>query len=188
MGGRGARPDEASQQEAWLDGDAESDNAQVRAGAGGRWRTIGEVVDPSVVQQYNPVACGAACGEMVLQDRGVSVDQTVVSSEAGGVPMDAAALAGALNTLDTSGGGTWQGGMIDISGAPRAGLVGALNQTGSWVAVMWETGASIGHTVIVDGLDEAGYVRVRDPWDSTRYTMTIRSFLAYWTGVAVTRR
>jgi Papain-like cysteine protease AvrRpt2 len=56
-----------------------------------------------------------------------------------------------------------------------------LNTTGSWAAVLWEVGAGIGHMVLVDGLDEAGYVLIRDPWDSTKYKMTIDDFLNYWT-------
>ena len=36
---------------------------------------------------------------------------------------------------------------------------------------MWERGARYGHWVLVDGVDDAGMVRVRDPYHATRYTM-----------------
>lgn len=44
-----------------------------KAGAGGNWNVLDEVVDPNVVKQATPTACGAACGEMLLKDRGVFV-------------------------------------------------------------------------------------------------------------------
>jgi hypothetical protein len=44
------------------------------AGAGGNWRVIEEVFDPTVVQQQDNLSCGAACGEMLLKDRGVDDD------------------------------------------------------------------------------------------------------------------
>lgn len=158
------------------------------AGAGGSWRTIGETPDPDVVRQQDSLSCGAACGEMVLRDRGIRVDQSIVAAEAGGVPMFDKALARALQALDTSGAWVWQGGRIDIPGASRQELVGALNQTGSWIAFMKELRNRIGHTVVVDGLDAMERIRIRDPWDGTRYTMTMREFLRYWTDVAVLRR
>lgn len=158
------------------------------AGAGGSWRTIGETPDPDVVRQQDNLSCGAACGEMVLRDRGVRGDQSAVAVEAGGVPVFDKALARALQTLDPNPARLWQGGPIAILGASRQAVVVALNQTGSWIAFMKELANPIGHTVVVDGLDAAGRVRVRDPWDGTRYTMTMSEFLRYWTDVAVLGR
>lgn len=39
--------------------------------------------------------------------------------------------------------------------------------------------------VLVDGLDETGYVLIRDPWDGTKYKMTREDFLKYWNTQAV---
>lgn len=54
--------------------------------------------------------------------------------------------------------------------------------------MLWETGAGIGHLVVVDGIDEAGAIVIRDPWDSTRYKMTQNNFLRYWTTEAIFAR
>lgn len=164
------------------------DTEELWAGAGGSWRTIGETLDPSVVRQQDSLSCGAACGVMALRDRGVTADQGAVAAAAGGVPVFVWGLAHALKTLDITGTGVWHGGTMQIAGASRQAIVTTLNRTGSWIAFMQERRQPIGHTVMVDGLDAAGHVRIRDPWDGTRYTMTMRSFLYYWTGQAVMRR
>jgi ABC-type bacteriocin/lantibiotic exporter with double-glycine peptidase domain len=39
--------------------------------------------------------------------------------------------------------------------------------------------------VVVDGLDGAGNVTIRDPQDGTRYEMTRDDFLQHWTGRVV---
>jgi filamentous hemagglutinin len=49
-------------------------------------------------------------------------------------------------------------------------------------------GAGIGHLVVVDGIDAAGYALIRDPWQGSRYRMTIDNFLKYWTTEAVFSR
>jgi filamentous hemagglutinin len=161
------------------------DTEHLLAGAGGSWPVIGETPDPDVVRQQDSLSCGVACGEMVLRDRGVRVDQSTVAVEAGGVPVFDKALARALQNLDTTGVRVWQGGPLAIPGASRQALISALNQTGTWIAFMKERTNRIGHTVVVDGLDAVGHIRIRDPWEGTRYTMTIRDFLHYWTDVAV---
>lgn len=52
---------------------------------------------------------------------------------------------------------------------------------------MWERGASMGHLVIIDGFNNIGRLKVRDPWEGTSYTMEIKDFLEVWSGVAVGR-
>jgi len=97
-------------------------------------------------------------------------------------------LANVLNTIDLPEGiKQWVGGPLGIPGATDSELFETLNNTGSWAAVLWEVGAGIGQMVLVDGLDEAGYVLIRDPWDGTRYRMTREDFLKYWTTQAVFR-
>lgn len=159
-----------------------------KAGAGGRWPVIGETPDPNVVRQQDTLSCGPACGEMVLRDRSVNIAQSAIAVAAGGVPVTPDSLADALDTLDTNTTRLWQGGAIQIPGAPGNALVRALNQTGSWIAFMKELANPISHTVVVDGLDAAGQVSVRDPWEGTRYTMTMPDFLEYWTGIAILQR
>ena len=156
-----------------------------QAGAGGNWPVIDEVLDPEVVPQQNDLSCGSACGEMLLRKRGINnISQATIANEAG-VPVTCEDLALALNTLSPEGFQRWRGGPLIIPGATDTELFEVLNTTGSWAAVLWEVGAGIGHMILVDGLDEVGYVLIRDPWDATTYRMTREDFLKYWNTQAV---
>lgn len=44
------------------------------------------------------------------------------------------------------------------------------------------------HAVVVDGVNAAGRVVIRDPGDGTIYQMTMKDFMDHWTGQAVARR
>ncbi|MGK7901393.1 MAG: papain-like cysteine protease family protein [Hormoscilla sp.] len=150
------------------------------SGAGGNWPVIDEVVDPEVVPQQNDLSCGPACAEMLLRDRSINISQAVIASETG-VPADASSLARVLNSLDEEVSRLWGGGELVIPGATESQLLDALNATGSWAAVLWESGARMGHVVIVDGIDETGKVMIRDPrGQGTKYKMNRDDFLQYW--------
>jgi len=149
------------------------------SGAGGSWRTINEISDPNVIRQFGPMNCGAACGEMLLRDRGVSVTQDVIADIAG-VPSSTSSLAQALNEFDSC--GTWFG-----SGVTEESFF-ALNQTGSWAAMLFEAGARLGHWVNVKGIDNAGRVIIHDPADGTQYLMELEEFMSHWTLFSVFRR
>lgn len=151
----------------------------VRAGAGGNWQTINEVADSNVVRQSDPMNCGAACGQMLLREKGVFVSQDVIAEKAG-APSSAENLAAALNELDP--GGTWFG-----SGVTEQSFEG-LNQTGSWAAMLFEAGARFGHWVNVVGVNRAGRLIVHDPADGTRYLMETHEFMSHWTLFSVFRR
>lgn len=62
---------------------------------------------------------------------------------------------------------------------------GALNKTGSWSAFLFERGNPVGHWVVVDGIDKAGLVMIRDPWKQTSYKMLTSEFNNVWTGFSV---
>ena len=156
----------------------------LKAGAGGNWPLFDEMLDPYVVQQQSPLSCGAACGEMLLRDRGVEVTQKIIEKITG-APISVKVLAPVLETLDSSDSRGWAGGTIVIPGASDEDLVRTLNSTGSWAAVMWELGASVGHLVVVDGLDKMGRVMIRDPWHGTSYKMEMADFVASWSLLAV---
>jgi predicted double-glycine peptidase len=160
-------------------------------GAGGDWRVLNEQVDPTVMKQFNQDACGAACGQMLLHDRGVeNVTQQAIAQATGGVPMRVQELAIALNQLGNLP-GEWIGQGVRIPGAEDGDLLPVLSRTGSWGAGFWEDEAIIGHIVIVDGIEE-DRVLIRDPWGidwrsrhGTRYTMELAEFLSVWTRQAV---
>lgn len=159
------------------------------AGAGGNWPAIDEVVDATVVRQQSEFSCAAACGEMLLRERGINVTQTAIE-ERSGVPTAPGMLASTLTEFDSDTSGQWRGGFLDLPGATEWEIVEMLNGTGLWAAVFWEMGARIGHMVIVEGLDKRGSVLIRDPWEGTRYRMRKEDFLQYWnlTGVYWRRR
>ncbi len=94
-------------------------------------------------------------------------------------------LAVALNTLDASGTRFWLGGTVCIPGATYPEIIEVLITTGSWAAILWEPLVDLGHIVIVDGLDDAGKIMIRDPWNATRYKMELEEFLSYWNIQAV---
>ncbi len=87
----------------------------------------------------------------------------------------------ALSQLDPSGSLTWMGGFFQIEGADDADVLGVLMSTGSWIAELRETGARLGHLVVVDGYDDEGRLCLRDPWSGTAYKIETEEFLKYWT-------
>jgi len=97
-------------------------------------------------------------------------------------------LASALNLLESDESRQWEGGPLKLPGATEKQLLETLNTTGSWSAMLWETSAGIGHLIIVDGLDDLGYVLIRDPWEGTKYKMTQDNFCQYWTTEAIFAR
>lgn len=46
----------------------------------------------------------------------------------------------------------------------------------------------MGHMVVVDGLDKAGNLIIRDPQHRTKYEITKEAFLKYWSDRAVFRK
>lgn len=44
------------------------DAKEIQAGAGRNWNVLDEIAILNVVTQSTPIACGAACGEMLLCD------------------------------------------------------------------------------------------------------------------------
>ena len=151
-------------------------------GAGGNWQVLDEVADPSVIKQVNDLSCGQACVGMMLGDRKISASQDVIAKLAGDGPTYEAQLASVLNKLDSSNSRQWIGAGVD---AEDIETFQGLSSTGSWGAQLWEKGNKIGHWVVVDGLDDAGKVMVRDPWQATKYKMDLTEFQNTWTGYSV---
>ncbi|MBP0001500.1 MAG: hypothetical protein J7641_21335, partial [Cyanobacteria bacterium SID2] len=147
------------------------------AGAGLNWPTIDEVSDIAVTRQYTRNACGPACGSMALRDRAVYVSQSQVASQAGRVRTHPESLAEALNSLSTSSGMRWRGAGVSNES------INPLNSTGSWIAMV--RGANDNHWVIVDGFDDIGNLKIRDPFEGTSYSVTKQDFLDFWTNYVV---
>ena len=157
------------------------------AGAGGNWPVIDEISDPSVIQQQGDLSCGIACGQMLLKDRKINIESADIEALTG-TPVSSQGLASALNLLESDQSRQWEGGPLKLPGPARTTRSETLNTTGSWSAMLWETSAGIGHLIIVDGLDDLGYVLIRDPWEGTKYKMTQDHFCQYWTTEAIFAR
>lgn len=143
-----------------------------KAGAGGNWNVLDEIADPDVVKQATPTGCGGACGEMLLKDRNIFVDQTQIGTGLKSPEQLA-------RDLTKNSEGSWSGGFVGFE------AYDALNQTGSWSAMMWDQGSKIGHWVVVKGTDSKGNVSIYDPWKGTSYKMTDKEFKGTWNGNAV---
>ncbi len=76
------------------------------AGAGGKWKTINEQKDSTVIQQKNDVSCGAACGQMLFKNKGVNIEQQQLLALAGS-PTWSEQLAYAMNQLIGGEDGEW---------------------------------------------------------------------------------
>lgn len=148
--------------------------------AGGSGRILDEVFDSNVVRQQDKLSCAPACGEMLLKERGINdVTQAEIAAVTG-VPVDVRYLAIVLNSLAPSNMGVWRGGNFGVELPQMLNLLERLMAKGSWAAEMKEFGNPIAHLVIVDGFDEVGRVRIRDPWHGSRYKMEKEEFLNYW--------
>ncbi|HFQ8226987.1 TPA: hemagglutinin repeat-containing protein [Citrobacter freundii] len=143
-----------------------------KAGAGGNWNVLDEIADPDVVKQATPTSCGGACGEMLLKDRNIFVDQTQIGT---GLKSPEQLARDLTKNSESS----WSGGFVGFE------AYDALNQTGSWSAMMWDQGSKIGHWVVVKGTDSKGNVSIYDPWKGTSYKMTDKEFKGTWNGNAV---
>ena len=145
-----------------------------QGGAGGNWKVIDEITDPNVIKQVTPTSCGAACGQMLLKDRNIFVNQTKLGTSLKSPEQLARDL--------SKQGGNWDGGFVGEQ------AFDALNKTGSWSAMMWDKGNKVGHWVVVKGTDKAGNVLIHDTWKGTSYKMTQKEFKGTWNGVAVFNR
>jgi ABC-type bacteriocin/lantibiotic exporter with double-glycine peptidase domain len=154
--------------------------------AGGPWQIFSEAPTPNTVRQINDSACGAACGQMLLAEHRISVPQQIIA-ESCGIPTDVVALSAALNQLEGMASDYWQGGYIEIPDFTRSQVLDVLTSLGPWIAVLWPAGANIGHMLIVDSLNQADEIMIRDPWQGTAYRMSRTEFLNYWNGQAVYR-
>ena len=50
---------------------------------------------------------------------------------------------------------------------------------------MWDSGSKVGHWVVVNGVDDAGRVIVKDPFQGTQYRMEVEKFKEVWNGHSV---
>ena len=161
------------------------------AGIGSRISIFDEVENPSVIQQPTNLSCGVTCGAMLLDDLGINVSPQAVAAAAGDEFVNAEELAIGLNKIAGSGGSKeWYGQYVPAQNQKN---IEKLNGTGSWIAQVgreWNR-----HWIVVDGFNEAGRLKIRDPWgisetfqyvgSGTQYSVELDKFIELWTGLAV---
>ncbi len=134
-------------------------------GALGNWEKIDEKFDKTIVKQTNDASCVAAVGEMLANYYGLHLAQTEIL-EAIGVWSNSKALATFLNSKETQFGVEWIGGGFPLESEFVKGI-----STDVWGAMLRQS-ETIGHAVLITGVDESGLMIIKDPFDQTRYKMT----------------
>lgn len=171
------------------------------AGSGFDWPVLDQVINGTVPAQLDSMACGPACLVMVLAERGIKLTQEeLIRRVRATIPkgikrtsVTIASLRGVLQRADPY--GNWVGGE-DIGahilrGRTPTQVIQYLARKGSWIAQVHT------HFVVVDGIDSAGNVMIRDPWflparerglnSGSHYKVTLRTFLADWYAVGIYR-
>jgi hypothetical protein len=134
------------------------------AGAGGGWPTIGETPG-GAVGQITPLSCVAACAEMVSD--GDLLQSELVSTKE--MPWSLSGLAAELQEKQPGEG--WQ------FSSPDPGVPALLQQLGKQSVGVADLKSGMPHAVVVEGLDAAGNIVIRDPWDGgSTYTMATQDF------------
>lgn len=141
------------------------------------WCRVPRISSRHVVKQTSVDGCGAACGEMLLHDRGQQVDQSVLAM-ALAEPTDGPRLAGCLSDVSTI---RWMGGVLARTRPPNWDFVAAIcADYSSWAALLEPGGPTeVGHWVVVDGVSADGLVLVRDPAVGP-YGIPMEEFLDLW--------
>lgn len=147
-----------------------------KVGAGGFWTVINERKDDSIVKQLTPFSCVAAVGEMLLQERGIIMAQTEIIDIIG-ESSTTKQLAYLLNEKDKSSPEKWHGIIVAIK------HLEIIVKKSSFGAVLRE-GNPLGHLVLVKSLN-GNQLTIKDPWDGTKYEMTIEEFFKVWNGEIV---
>lgn len=144
------------------------------SGRGGDWPVLNERPSPDVVLQTDKLSCVSAVGEMLTNG---SLKQAELIEKLT-APCDLRDLAGAL-------GPPWKGHAVTEAS------IDALLRRSPFAAGLRELPGEnyqridLAHAVVVDGLDAAGNVMIRDPADGVRYEMTREQFLLHWNLQAV---
>ena len=143
-------------------------------GKGGDWPVLDERPSPDVVRQTSDDSCVAAVGEMLSKG---TLKQADLYNQMVTIPEKLADVLG----LD------WKGGLIPERNIEKAFDIFVRSER-PWGAELRDEfyhRVGMGHMVVVDGIDEAGDVMIRDPQHGTRYEMTRETFMKHWSHRAV---
>jgi len=145
-------------------------------------------VDPSIIRQLRVDNCAPTCATMLLREKGVVAFQSALTVRQGSKLTEIGSgyqkLAGIMNDIEKN--KAWRGGLLDTKTDPQ-GLFRALNANGRFSTCLKTTDMAIGHQVMVDGLDDAGRVIIRDPETCTRSLIKWEDFIEAWQGATLWR-
>lgn len=167
----------------WMLAAAEDDSSG--AGAGGDWPTIGETPG-GAIGQTTGISCINACGEMLNELLTQESTLGKIYDKSGWEYSGPGGLAAELAKLDPNAGWTSVG--IDkFAPGKETAAINYLSKDGPFAAQL-KAGPGA-HSVVIDGVDAAGNVVIRGPWDGgSTYTMTPQDFNNAFTGQVVFRR
>ncbi|MDB9518158.1 putative Ig domain-containing protein, partial [Roseofilum reptotaenium CS-1145] len=162
------------------------------AGIGKKVPIFDEIESLSIIQQPTNQSCGVTCGAQILQDMGIDVSPSAIARAAGDEFVNAKELSKGLNMVTNDTSKVWYGQQVPQL-SKRA--INMLNETGPWIAQIGENFNR--HWIIIDGFNEAGKLKIRDPWGlseiykyigkGTQYSVDWEDFSNIWTGLVVYR-
>ena len=172
------------------------------AGSGIDWKVLDQIVDPTMPAQLDDWACGPACVQTLLRDRGIRVSQDELIRRArelihAGLKSKRVScweVGRVLQALDPEGNWRIEQPLTDefLRGKSAKTIIEQLSAKGPWIAQVAT------HFVVVDGFDEAGHLRIRDPWyepakqrgisAGSSYRVSLRTFVDHWFANAVYRK
>ncbi len=139
--------------------------------------------------QCHKNACVAAVGEM-LSARKIDQHWLVQSMELNLLPGDRGKEALlSLKYLEKELGSDWKFETVSLERKidPEPLLADLLSRKHPFGVTLKAFGLDA-HAVVVDGINEAGRLVIKDPGDGTMYQMKMGDFLEYWTGQAVAKK
>lgn len=141
------------------------------------WTQIPLVGAGAVVRQSDENGCGPACGEMLFQDRGIIIPQSMISLTLP-LPVTGGELASRMSVLAEL---AWLGGALDLAEEPTWDLVACISASQrSWAALLEPHGPRhVGHWVVIDDVSRERLVLVRDPVGRA-YGIPMMEFLSLW--------
>jgi SPP1 gp7 family putative phage head morphogenesis protein len=164
--------------------------AAMRGSAGSIFGKLGiaidEIEDPAVPQQQSDISCGVASAQMLLKGIGVEASHDEITGAAGSEFLAPFEVEMALKRLSTA---DWK----EEYRFSSSKNLSKLTQSGNAFAIQFQKPHSnFRHWVVVDGYDESGNIRIRDPWGlssahnfvgrGTRYSVAPQDFFNYWNG------
>ena len=152
-------------------------------GALGNWQRLDEQFDESIIKQLNDASCVSAVGEMLARFYGLNISQKEIL-ESIGEWSNSKRLAEFLNSVETRNDVEWIGGFFydDIEF-----IEGITEDVKVWGAMLRDK-ETLGHAVLIGGLDKNGLIIIHDSFDQTSYKIATEKLYNILSEVVLRRR